>query len=294
MDCLICKSNSREQRLSPAPPIWQGRYWRVEHAYPCSQVGWLVVVLERHAETLHQLTKAEWDEFSRILPTAIQTLREVLGSTQEYVRSLVGLPGFHHVHYHIIPKTTDLSNDVWAKVIAGPVIGTVEDAVAADQVQSFCDKAREYLAAKLPSISPVVPFTIMADPKPSEEDSGILLKGLNVHAWLARRQDLMESWAFFVRNESGKVVAGAKGITFYGCLYTDLLWVDSALRGQGWGSKLMASAEDCGRQRGCTFATVNTMDWEALPFYQKLGYTIEFVREGFRFNSRLFFLRKAL
>ena len=33
--------------------------------------------------------------------------------------------------------------------------------------------------------------------------------------------------------------------------------------------------------RGCTFATVNTMDWEALPFYQKLGYEVECIRDGF-------------
>jgi len=42
------------------------------------------------------------------------------------------------------------------------------------------------------------------------------------------------------------------------------------------------------------FATVNTMDWEALSFYQKLGYNIEFTREGFEKDSKMFMLRKKL
>jgi hypothetical protein len=36
------------------------------------------------------------------------------------------------------------------------------------------------------------------------------------------------------------------------------------------------------------------MDWEALPFYQKLGYEVEFTREGFQKNSKMYFLRKEL
>jgi hypothetical protein len=40
--------------------------------------------------------------------------------------------------------------------------------------------------------------------------------------------------------------------------------------------------------------TVTTMDWEALPFYKKLGYQIEYVREGYENASRQFLLRKNL
>jgi hypothetical protein len=36
------------------------------------------------------------------------------------------------------------------------------------------------------------------------------------------------------------------------------------------------------------------MGWEALPFYQKLGYSIEFVREGFEKESKMYMLRREL
>ena len=62
-----------------------------------------------------------------------------------------------------------------------------------------------------------------------------------------------------------------------------------AKRGQ-----LMQKAEEIARKRDCLFMTVNTMDFEARPFYEKHGYTVEFTRSGFEKNSVMYFLRKAL
>jgi len=56
----------------------------------------------------------------------------------------------------------------------------------------------------------------------------------------------------------------------------------------------MHEAEKIGREQGALFVTLNTMDWEALPFYQKLGYSIEFTREGYEKESKMFMLRKNL
>ena len=56
----------------------------------------------------------------------------------------------------------------------------------------------------------------------------------------------------------------------------------------------MHEAEKIGREHGALFVTLNTMDWEALPFYQKLGYSIEFTRKGYEKDSKMFMLRKNL
>ena len=56
----------------------------------------------------------------------------------------------------------------------------------------------------------------------------------------------------------------------------------------------MMEAEKIGYERRCTFSTVDTMDWEALPFYQKLGYSIEFVRKGFEKESKMYMLRNEV
>lgn len=54
----------------------------------------------------------------------------------------------------------------------------------------------------------------------------------------------------------------------------------------------MLAAEKFGKENGCTFAAVNTMDWEALDFYKTLGYEVEFERHGFQKDSIFYFLRK--
>ncbi len=89
-------------------------------------------------------------------------------------------------------------------------------------------------------------------------------------------------------------MGGCEGNALYGCLYIDQIWVSETIRHGGWGNKLINAALDYGKKRGCTFASVNTMDWEALDFYQKLGFTVEFERKGFHKNSVLYSLRKEL
>jgi ribosomal protein S18 acetylase RimI-like enzyme len=122
----------------------------------------------------------------------------------------------------------------------------------------------------------------------------LLYAGLNDEAVLAKGMNRVRTFGICIKNEMQNILGGAKGAILYGNLYVDALWINSKIRHQGWGTKLMAEAEKIGREHGCTFATVNTMDWEALPFYQKLGYNIEFTREGFENDSKMFMLRKKL
>ena len=101
-------------------------------------------------------------------------------------------------------------------------------------------------------------------------------------------------FSIFIKDQKGNVLGGASGTLFYGSLYVDTLWIDKNLRHQGWGTKLMHEAEKAGKEHGALFATLNTMDWEALPFYQKLGYSVEFTRKGYEKDSKMFMLRKNL
>lgn len=111
---------------------------------------------------------------------------------------------------------------------------------------------------------------------------------------ISQRISQIELKTQVIKDQKQNVLGGISGTTFYGSLYVDSLWIDFSLRHQGWGTKLMKESEKIGKERGAKFATVNTMDWEALPFYQKLGYSIEFIREGYDNNSKMFMLRKAL
>lgn len=135
-------------------------------------------------------------------------------------------------------------------------------------------------------------ITYDADPK--QEDTMCLWEGIKSNAKKQRDLAPGKPFAFFIKNETNAIEGGCSGYIFYGCLYVDLLWVTLSLRSQGYGSRLMEQAEALAIQNGCTFMLVNTMDFEAVGFYQKLGFFVEFERHGFQKESIMYFLRKSL
>ena len=96
------------RRISPGPTIYEGRYWQVEHAYPCRLAGWLVLVLKRHAEAVHDLTPAECAELGELQGRTARTLAAVLDCEKEYVLALAEASHFRHVHVHVVAKPRDL------------------------------------------------------------------------------------------------------------------------------------------------------------------------------------------
>jgi len=75
-------------------------------------------------------------------------------------------------------------------------------------------------------------------------------------------------------NEAGQVLGGLLGETFFHWLKISILAVRADARGQGLGTRLMNEAEAVGRQRGCRHAFLDTMEYQAPVFYERLGYQV--------------------
>ena len=75
-------------------------------------------------------------------------------------------------------------------------------------------------------------------------------------------------------NNSGNIIAGILGGTYWGWMHIDILWVDENHRRQGLGSQLLETAESEAIKRGCHSVHVDTMSWQAPDFYKKHGYEI--------------------
>lgn len=101
-------------------------------------------------------------------------------------------------------------------------------------------------------------------------------------------------FAFFLYDAVHTVKGGIKGSNFYGSLYIDYIYIDQALRGQGYGRALLEKAEAWAREQKCTFATLTTMNFEAKDFYLKCGYMIEFEQLGYIKNASMIYFRKNL
>ena len=97
-----------------------------------------------------------------------------------------------------------------------------------------------------------------------------------------------------LRDAQGTVLGGLRGNTGWDWLYVDTLVVAASERGQDWGTRLLAAAEEEARARGCHSAYLDTFDFQALPFYQKQGYTIFGELAHFPTTHTRYFLKKAL
>ena len=95
-------------------------------------------------------------------------------------------------------------------------------------------------------------------------------------------------------DESGNVIAGILGGTYWGWLHIDILWVDENHRNAGLGSKLLHAAEEEAKKRGCHSVHVDTMSWQAPDFYKKSGYKIISELDGIPAGNKKFHLIKDL
>lgn len=139
MECLTCKSNSGEQRISPGPTIYEGKYWLVEHAYPVKTIGWTVIVLKQHAEALHDLTADEFAELGAIQSKLIHFLYDELHCEKEYISCYAEMEQFRHIHFHVFAKPADLPEGLKGGGSFALLKVTREEAVPAGQIVAFCE-----------------------------------------------------------------------------------------------------------------------------------------------------------
>jgi diadenosine tetraphosphate (Ap4A) HIT family hydrolase len=139
MDCYTCRSLSGERRISPGPTIYEGRYWLIEHAYPTRLKGWLVIVLKRHVEALHEMTREELIELGELQALAVRLLHESLDSAKEYSVCFAEKESFQHIHFHIVAIPHGLPDDLKGTKIFAMISVTEEEALPREEIKSFCE-----------------------------------------------------------------------------------------------------------------------------------------------------------
>lgn len=128
----------------------------------------------------------------------------------------------------------------------------------------------------------------------SADDSAALSEGLTAFNKKAIGYDDYQPLYVTVRDDTDTLCGGLTGETYWGWLYVDILWVREDCRAAGLGSQLLAAAEDEARARGCGSVYLDTFSFQALPFYQKHGYTVFGQLPGFPESQTRYFLTKVL
>lgn len=84
----------------------------------------------------------------------------------------------------------------------------------------------------------------------------------------------------FAAKKDGRIVGVIKGHSFYREVHIGELIVAEDCREQGIGSRLLAAAEDHFRSKGFDNINLTTYRFQAPEFYQKCGFTLEYIREN--------------
>jgi diadenosine tetraphosphate (Ap4A) HIT family hydrolase len=139
MECWSCRSNTGEKRISPGATIFDGEYWLVEHAYPVAVKGWLVIVLKRHAEALHELTPDEFGELGQIQAQLSRFLFEELSCEKEYISCYAETEHFYHVHFHVFARPRNLSNELKGGKSFALIKVAESESVPPNEIIAFCE-----------------------------------------------------------------------------------------------------------------------------------------------------------
>ncbi len=81
-----------------------------------------------------------------------------------------------------------------------------------------------------------------------------------------------------VTDQTGNIIGGAAGKTFGAWLLIDNLWVNESFRGQDLGTKILMQLEAAAKDRGCHSVLLDTLSFQARPFYEKQGYSVQWTQ----------------
>jgi GNAT superfamily N-acetyltransferase len=137
-------------------------------------------------------------------------------------------------------------------------------------------------------------YFLTVEETPETQDIKALERGLDEFNFAATTHDNARKLAILLRDSNKQVVGGLFAWTYWNWLEVKYLWIKNELRGKGYGSQLLLAAEKEAIHRGCDSAFLDTFSFQAPNFYQKLGYSIFGVLEGFPLQHQRYFLKKNL
>jgi GNAT superfamily N-acetyltransferase len=101
--------------------------------------------------------------------------------------------------------------------------------------------------------------------------------------------------SYVLKDDSGQVMGGINATLYcWNILYIDVLYVDEAHRGKGLGRLLLERAEREAKALGGYMSHLDTFDWQAKAFYEKLGYVIFGVLEDCPRGHTRHYLKKFI
>jgi GNAT superfamily N-acetyltransferase len=104
----------------------------------------------------------------------------------------------------------------------------------------------------------------------------------------------IKNYALFAKDASGVVLGGLLGSTHWNHFFVSALFVHERFRKVGIGRELMQRAEAQALACKCDAIFLDTFDFQARGFYEKLGFAVFGVLENYPPGHQRFYLVKQL
>lgn len=124
--------------------------------------------------------------------------------------------------------------------------------------------------------------------------NNIILKGLKSYNESKIGLYSRKPFLLFIRSQKGNVIGGLSGDILGNLCGIHLMWVDEQHRKKGLGAKIIGTLEQYALSKGIDFIQLDTTEFQAKDFYEKLGYvTVSILDQGFM-GYKQYIMRKEL
>jgi ribosomal protein S18 acetylase RimI-like enzyme len=135
-------------------------------------------------------------------------------------------------------------------------------------------------------------FTLNPEPTPEERYRIIdpLIAFNEAQAGPRKKKEFV----FSAHSKIGEFVGGLLGFTHWNHFFVSAVFVDQRFRREGIGRELLRRAEALALEQGCDVIYLDTFDYQAPGFYEKLGFKVFGKLEDYPPGHQRFYLMKLI
>jgi GNAT superfamily N-acetyltransferase len=131
-------------------------------------------------------------------------------------------------------------------------------------------------------------------PEPTPEERNRIIDPLIAYNQAQVGPRNKKEFAFSVHSETGEFIGGLLGFTHWNHFFVSAVFVDQRFRREGIGRDLLKRAEAVALEQGCDTIYLDTFDYQAPGFYEKLGFKVFGKLDDYPPGHQRFYLVKRL
>jgi len=159
----------------------------------------------------------------------------------------------------------------------------------------FCAMPYNNRMPRRPAAKPARDIRLEHRDRARKRDIDRIEQGLIDHNEAVAPHDMpYRDFTVLAKDAKGRILGGLYGKMYWDWLFIEKMWVDNKARRKGLGLRIMAAGEARAREFGCHSAWLDTMSFQARPFYEKQGYRLFGQLDDFPIGQKRYFMAKRL